>query len=366
MPYDLVTRPIRTLFANLGKLDRGEISIGETITGSFVEATSELFSPFIDPAIYASAMTDILARGGQTKDGKRVFNQADPALEKASKASIHVLNSLTPGFAQLSLSGGIKGTDPLQKLGLSAASFITGNERYNTDEYGRKFNPMADIAGLTGLKASVVNPKESMKYQVSGFQDQVRNATASFTSEILRGKPKPVSDIVTEYTQTQSSRFDAYQNMYKKVKAAQTLGLTDKEVLKTFGDRITKKDQIALLSGKFRPYAPSENVLLKAAQNAAQSKLPDTLGEAFPSLLNIANSYNGYSLEAANPFVSAVTPQAQSPFANMPVSTGPANINIPISGGAIAERRAQEQADKYAALFPTDISGISIASRSNK
>ena len=366
MPYDLVTRPIRTLFANLGKLDRGEISIGEAITGSFVEATSELFSPFIDPAIYANAVGDITSRGGQTKEGKRIFNQADPALEKASKASIHVLNSLTPGFAQLSLSGGIKGTDPLQKLGLSAAAFITGNERFNTDEYGRKFNPITDIAGLTGLKPNVVDPKESMKYQVSGFQDQVRNATASFTSEILRGKPKPVSDIVTEYTQTQSSRFDAYQNMYKKVKAAQTLGLTDKEVLKTFGDRITKKDKIALLSGKFRPYTPSENVLFKAAENASQARLPNTLNEAFPSLLNIANEFNGYSLEAQNPFVSAFVPQAQSPFANRPTPTAPANVRIATSGNVFAEQRAEEQAKKYAALFPTDISGISIASRSNK
>lgn len=364
-PYDTIYRPVQTILNNLSKLDSGQVSIAEVITKSYVDSTAEMLNPFIAPSIYTAAVNDILFRGGETREGKRVFNFADSPLEKATKSSVHVLNSLTPGFAQLTGAGELKGSDPIQKLGVAGYNLLTGNSENTVDKFGRAYNPMNEIAGIAGFKINTVDPKDSMQYMISGFQDNVRNSTASFTSEILSGKPKPVSKIISEYNQTQSSRFDAYKEMYKKVKAAQVLGLTDREILQSFGDRLTAKDQAALLTGKFRPYAPSENVILKAAQNAANTRSPNTFNEALPSILKIAQGINAYDLEAPNPFKVATTTGTMGGPSPIPQTTTQApNIVIPQGGGP--STLAQSQAEKYASLFPTDISGINIASRSNK
>lgn len=363
-PYDTMFRPLKTIMNKLSGIDNGSISIGEAISSAYIESTSETLNPFLAPSIYTSAMTDLLFRGGVTRDGKRVFNEADPTLSKMTKSTIHVLNSLTPGFAQLSLSGGLKGTDPLQKLGGAAAAYITGNERFNTDEYGRKYNPMSEIAGIAGFRLNTVDPKDSMRYVVSGFQDTVRNSTASFTSEVLRGKPKNVSDIISEYNQTQAARFDAYKDIYKKIKAAETLGTKPKELVEIFDERLTKTDQEALLNGRFVPYKPSENVIFKAAQNAKAAGLTNTFEQALPNLINTFNNTFGYDLEAPNPFITATTSSQISTGGVIPSTK--IKVSDIQTAPTFQDIKEQTKAEKYASLFPEDVSGINIASRSNR
>ena len=56
---------------------------------SMVKSTGKVFEPFIQESIWTSTVLDIFVRGGETKDGRRVWNERDELGDKIQKSFQH-------------------------------------------------------------------------------------------------------------------------------------------------------------------------------------------------------------------------------------------------------------------------------------
>lgn len=110
-------RPINTMINSIGKgVDEGEIMKNVAI-GMF-DATKETFSPFMSESIWFEAASDIILRGGRTREGRRLYTDETPWGEKVSIVAGHIAKTQVPGsveaFKRLDLA--VEGVDIIQKV----------------------------------------------------------------------------------------------------------------------------------------------------------------------------------------------------------------------------------------------------------
>ena len=93
--YDTMTAPVQTV---LSTVQNGgpDAPLVPMILDSMVKAGGKVLDPFIGEAIWTGVVLDIFARGGVTKDGKRIYNERDPLGDKISKSFAHAAYELSP------------------------------------------------------------------------------------------------------------------------------------------------------------------------------------------------------------------------------------------------------------------------------
>ena len=115
------------------------------LAGTFI-SMREFAQPFISESIWTEAVTDLIARGGRTREGFQVFNPQDLPGDKATKIMKHLVRAQMPfSFEQLKrLDRSIESVDVLTK-----GKF---------DEYGQTFEFGDEFQGLFGFREVKVNP----------------------------------------------------------------------------------------------------------------------------------------------------------------------------------------------------------------
>jgi hypothetical protein len=89
--YDTLTRPIQTVINRVqaGEQDKDGI-MDDFILGLF-ESTKELGAPFITESIWTEALADLYMRGGETRDGFRVYNEEDSLGNQIYNSLAHLI-----------------------------------------------------------------------------------------------------------------------------------------------------------------------------------------------------------------------------------------------------------------------------------
>jgi hypothetical protein len=118
-------------------------------------ATKEIAEPFISEAIWTEAITDILVRGGKTRDGVQIYNPEDTDGNKMTSIIKHLIESQAPfSYEQMKrLDLAIEPIDIIQK-----GKF---------DKSGQTFELSDELAGFTGLRPVKVNVERGLKFKVS-------------------------------------------------------------------------------------------------------------------------------------------------------------------------------------------------------
>ena len=175
--YDTLVRPVQTLLNSVadGRTDEDGL-MDDFLAGTFI-SMKEFAQPFISESIWTEAVTDLIARGGRTREGFQVFNPQDTAGDKGVKIMKHLVRAQMPfSFEQLKrLDRSIESVDVLVK-----GKF---------DEYGQNFEFGDEFQGLFGFREVKVNPERSLQFKVADYQRGVRESRSLFTREALRGGP---------------------------------------------------------------------------------------------------------------------------------------------------------------------------------
>ena len=87
--YDTLIRPLQTVVNSVADGEQDNDGIMNDFIGGTFEAMKEFASPFISESIWTEAVTDILVRGGRTREGFQVFNPQDTPGDKANKIMAH-------------------------------------------------------------------------------------------------------------------------------------------------------------------------------------------------------------------------------------------------------------------------------------
>ena len=94
--YDTLSRPFATLISNVQAGITDEEPLMKGFTKGALEATGELADPFISESIFTEAAFDILARGGVTREGRRLYTDQTPDGDKYKIIVNHLAEALMP------------------------------------------------------------------------------------------------------------------------------------------------------------------------------------------------------------------------------------------------------------------------------
>ena len=247
-PYDFLIRPYMSVQNAIAQTDGSEESLKEALGKGLTDGMSEIMQPFAEESLFIEGLIDSTMRRGIGKDGRRVWKEQDDPMVKVGKGILHVGETLTPGsIAQL------------KRLGQAA----TGK----TSKYGELYNLEDELPGLYGFRTINSNPERALTFMTTRFLDDLRKSNNLFTAPLLRGGRVSREDIINAYKYSQSRRFAALKDMYKNIKAARTLGVSNYILEKKIKRKGLKKDVFnQLMRGIFSPTRPSEFFITRTSE----------------------------------------------------------------------------------------------------
>jgi hypothetical protein len=278
--YDTLTKPFQTVLRNLQEgQDKHEPIMSNFIKG-IAEAAGNVASPFVDPAIYSEAMLDIFARHGVTKDGKQLYTADTPTNERVARAMSHLAESFYPSY------------QPFQRTYRA----IVGEP----GKGGVEYSVPNELAGIFGGRFEDIDPKRTMGFYITDFQDGQRNARREFTGGpegTLSGEIKTPKDLIERYFVANQALFNVDQKMAEHLKNAQILGVGRGELNKLFESRGLSADTVSNIGrGRFEPFFPSDAIINRFRDISVQTGQPNPWYDAVSTLREIRSKFKTQSL----------------------------------------------------------------------
>ena len=296
--YDTLTRPIQTVINRVqsGEQDKDGI-MDDFILGLF-DSTKELAAPFITESIWTEALADLYIRGGETRDGFRVYNENDSAGNQIYNSLAHLIKAQAPlNYQQLKRIGmSLKPEDDVGRFSKGGKEYEFGNE----------------LAGIIGARAVEIDPANSIKYKVADYAKGTRNSKALFTRTMLKGGPVTPEEIFDAYINANRALYKVQKTMSNDIEAAQILGLDEEELYTEVAERIGGPNFIYLSEGLFRPMKISRGSLIGFQEIADNLGIVNPIEYVIDSIEELRASLREYSLSNEN------IPDINNPFKNLP------------------------------------------------
>ena len=353
--YDTLTRPIQTVInaVNEGREDKDGI-MGDFLLG-LIESTKEIGSPFISESMWTQALQDvspILGRGGVDAQGRRIYDmQVDSVGDALSKSVGHLAETQFP-----------LNWNQLKRLGLASVAKVVPESDVRFGPRGVEYELGNELSGIAGLRRVKIDPSKGINYKITDYKDGIRASRSIFARRTLTGGVVTPEEVVDAYIESNRALFQINREMFKDIKAAQMLGMSEESVEEKMVKRGERRAFNALIDGEFRPYSISNDVKNIFEFNAEQLGLPnpfetaediiDTIREilsetpvsldVFPDLPNpfrqsIIPNLGGTPVGQLPPLVSGATPT--------PNIIGGQNVSIPTIAG-------QTDPEKFNKVFP--------------
>ena len=313
--YDTLTRPIQTVINRVqaGEQDKDGI-MDDFILGLF-ESTKELGAPFITESIWTEALADLYLRGGQTRDGFRVYNEEDSLGNQIYNSLAHLVKSQAPlNYQQLT------------RIGLSVKP---DDDPGRFDKRGREYEFGNELAGIIGARAVEIDPANSIKYKVADYSRGTRNSKALFTRTMLKGGPVTPEEIFDAYVNANRALYRVQKTMADDIKAAETLGLTEDQLYTEVAERIGGPNFGYLSQNVFRPMKISQGSLIGFQEIADQLGIVNPIDAVIDTIEELRAALSEYSL------TNESIPNITNPFRNLPKpDLGPVGQLPPVVSGA--------------------------------
>jgi len=296
--YDTLTRPIQTVINRVQSGEQDKDGIMDDFVLGLFESTKELADPFITESIWTEALADIYMRGGETRDGFRVYNENDSAGNQIYNSLAHLVKSQAPlNWQQLKrLNMSLKPEDDLGRFSKGGKEYEFGNE----------------LAGIIGARAVEIDPANSIKYKVADYSRGTRNSKALFTAAMLKGGPVTPEEIFDAYINANKALYKVQKTMSDDIKAAQTLGLNEDQLYTEVAERIGGPNFGYLSEGLFRPMKISTGSFIGFQEIADQLGIANPIEYVIDSIEELRASLSEYSLTNEN------IPDIKNPFKNLP------------------------------------------------
>ena len=338
-PYDILIRPFQTITNAVASGREDEDGMMDDFLKGMFTAGKEVASPFISESIWTEAISDILIRGGRTREGFEVFNEQDSDGNKAYKIMAHLVKSQAP----LSYP-------TLKRLKISLKN---KDDPDSFDPQGRQFEFGDELWGFVGARNVKVDPERTFKYKTADFVRGSRDSKRLFTKEALRAGVVTPEQIVDAYINANRALFGVKKEYKLDIDAARILDINEEKLYESLQRGASRKEIGALEEGIFRPYEISREIYGTIAENAQRLGVADPMEAATPvigaiyDMLSIAPLSLGQFPEFENPFstpteeqpvtsnisgLAQVNPQLLTP----PVTS--VNTQIPYSQMNLAQR----------------------------
>ena len=374
-PYDSLVRPVNAILnavadGRLTKESADRIAFqaffGDTGPGGTGNpgAVSEFLQPFISESIGAEALIDIspiLGRGGETREGRKVYFDSDSAFEKFDASLAHLFKSLEPGATR------------------SARRVWKGVTQDFTD-YGTMYDSKTEAAALfTGLRVEEAKPLVSMPFIITSFGKDQRDIGAKFARDAYSAATTSEQKLAAY----KEFLIDSYENqslMHQVIKDARAMNVPSNDIRNVLQNRLKNRKQTnELINGFFR--APgyseerfnalierirSENPIAAVEQQIQINNLTSQMDILRVSLNNTKLVDRPYFENLLNLFISPATTSTRI-FDEIELGTGstgieqavelppPQEIGTPVSGQVVQQSAQVRQPGVFQQFFPRGI-----------
>ena len=354
--YDTLTRPIQTVINSVQAGEKDKDGIMNNFIMGLIEATKEMGSPFITESIWTEALSDLVMRGGQTREGFRVWKKED-----------NWGNIIKDSVAHLAMAQAPLNWKQMERIGLSMKPV---DDLGRFDKRGREYDFGNEAMGIVGLRAIDVEPEKGLKYKIADYLKGARNSKALFTREVLKGGIVTPKEILDAYINSNRALYNNQKKMYDDMNAATTLGMGTTDMSKQMVRGVGKRGYGRLNNGIFTPLSISKNVMRGFIENARElgvrSPIFDSLGaiaqiraQLFRIDLDDPGGFPLIENPLATPIIPDVVGDVTQAISNL-------NLGAQTVGAPIANQRNVslgnvttnvDQANQYAALWPGDSIG---------
>lgn len=351
--YDLLYKPFQSVFNAVAEGRTDKNGIMDDFMKGLAIATKEIAEPFVTEAIWTEAITDILVRGGRTREGTQIYNPEDTDGNKFTAMIKHLITSQAP-FSY----------EQMKRLDLSIEP-IDIIQKGKFDKSGQVFELSDELAGFTGFRPVKVNVERGLKFKVSEYQKGVRESRQLFTRNTLRGGPVTPEEVVDSYLNANRALFGVRKDFYKDLKAAETLN-TSEDVIRKETERISAKDFQLVNTGLFTPYTVSKDIESAFVDISERLGLENPYEQARDVISNIQQQLLNFPLTEfelpviENPFKNLAKPTLE-PISGLPPLPNPTQIpgygqvNLPtaVAGNQVNPATRLTQVEE-ALLSPTE------------
>jgi hypothetical protein len=305
--YDTIVRPIQTILNRVAAGEQDQDGMMDDFMLGVIEATKELGLPFITESIWTEALADLVARGGRTREGFRVWKKDDTLGNKIQKGIGHLVMAQAPlNWKQM------------QRIGLSMYP-VDSVGRF--DNRGREYELGNEAAGIVGFRIIKVKPEEAMTYKIAQYTKSRSNAKSLFTSIALRGGVVTPKDLVDAYINANRALFNAQKVMNNDITTAKILDADQRKIVPELIGRLGKKEFATLHRGMFIPYIPSKSIYIKSQQIANKLGIEDPIRKIIGEIANIRAQLFSVDLTGEfpimeNPFDTSIVSDVVSAVTN--------------------------------------------------
>ena len=252
--YDTIQNPLQSIIAGVER-ERvfdpdAPLTVG--VAKGLSKGVSRFFRPYIDESIYFNVFNNLFIRGGRTREGRKLWNDDALTGEKVKIALEYAATEVAP----LSLK-------QFQRL------YLAGTDQ--PGPRGEKYELSDDIAGFYGLRQVKVDAERSLNFKINDFKKSIRNTRALFTSEVLKGGRLEPNDIIQRYVVANAQRYKAFNELQRKIRAAEVLDVTDDQMRTLFKRRQERKNYNRVQDNLFSPFSITKPV--KKSFERAEEKL---------------------------------------------------------------------------------------------
>ena len=231
--YDLLTRPARAAINAFNQGRENEEAVLKAVGDAGWEALYELAQPFISESIITEWYGDVLFRGGEKKNGKRIWQENDSYPERFFKGAVSLFSRAAPfGYKQM------------ERIYLSGVG--------NKDQYNRGYKFMNEVSGTFGFRIQDPFIEQGLSFKINDQKRKEKSAKKEISSVAFDGNAT-VEDVIKAYEKANQIKFEADKALFKQIEAAKYLGLSERLIKKELRDRYSNKEASALMRGNFTP-----------------------------------------------------------------------------------------------------------------
>jgi hypothetical protein len=210
---------------------------------------------------------DAFARGGETREGKRIWNEEDSWENQLWAAMKHAAYVNSPGSFPA-----------LKRLYKSAIGETVKGTRYEIPD---------ELLGLFGFRQVPLDLNRTLNFKIQEFKREERGERNLIYKGTLTGDP--VTDenlIIKQFVFANEQRLETFNKMRRIYDSVKVLGMRDKEIAKEFSDRQALGLYGFIRKNRFKPFTISTNMAQVYAELAREKGIPNVLTKKVQKRIN--------------------------------------------------------------------------------
>jgi len=315
--YDTMTAPVQTVLTKV-QMNPDQPLMPMMLEG-MAKAAGKVLQPFVQESIWTSVVLDLLARGGETREGRQIWNKRAPDGDKFKIAFEYATKELSPGSRE-----------QVMRLFKALTDQTVKGEKYEIPD---------ELMGLFGFRKVPLNLEKTLNFRIQEFNRDTRAERGLIYQGTRTGDPvKDENKIIRQYILANKQRLETYDKMRRLYDAVKVLGMRDPKIAEIFIRRNSKPLYQFIENNRFEPFSVTKNVIRDYAIMSKENNIPNPLNrrvlkqlkkiekQLYKQRLNKDFIINEEDYLLPEPNTSMVPPLPEMPQPNVSVAQQTPNV----------------------------------------